>query len=235
MSITADGWFTWMERDPGPRWKTNGGRNGGRGIVPHSAEGYRTELRNILHGPRRASWHASFLTDRTIQHYSIWDQTWTSGSWYPNNNMFAGETEGCGNVEGIDFEPWVPFQTASWARAGRELSQLQGWKARRPTGPQDMTATCLEHTECIRYGSAFTQCPAGRNPWNILVPAINGIEEEEDMKSFLCWDTTNRRVMFVGPAGPKWITQPSVVSELERAFGKMEVALSAPALQALGG
>jgi len=38
--IDALGWFDWAERDPGPPWKLNGGRNGNKGMIPHSAEGY---------------------------------------------------------------------------------------------------------------------------------------------------------------------------------------------------
>lgn len=119
--ITQDGWFDWMERDPGPPWKVNGGRNTLRGMVPHSAEGYRIVLRDILWGPRRASWHVSVLTDRVIQHYPVRAQTWTSGAGYPNNNFLAGETEGLAGT------PFNDFQTKTWIRIGRELMDLGGY------------------------------------------------------------------------------------------------------------
>jgi hypothetical protein len=59
-------------------------------------------------------------------------------------------------------------------------------------------------------------------------------EKEEDMKSFLAWCPELKRVYFVGPAGPVWITDAKVVSELEGQFGKLSVVLSWSALQALG-
>jgi hypothetical protein len=174
MAIDGFGWFDWMIHDPGPSWKRNGGRNGGKGKIPHSAEGFWPYLQELLWKPeRRASWGASNLRDgRCFQHYSVWDQTWTSGAAYPNNNFFAFENEG------VAGQPLTPAQTNNIIRIGRELIALQHWKPRRPWGPQDTVASLYEHRECGRFGSEPTACPSGRIPWAVIVPAL---EEGEHM------------------------------------------------------
>lgn len=61
--------------------------------------------------------------------------------------------------------------------------------------------------------------------------------EEDSMKPFLCW---SGRVIFVGPAGPRWITDAAVVAELGRIFGGLDangfpiIGLSGAAVMALG-
>lgn len=64
------------------------------------------------------------------------------------------------------------------------------------------------------------------------------VEQEQDMKPFLCW---SGRVIFVGPSGPRWITNANVVRELGRVFGGLDangfplISLSGEAIMALGG
>ena len=170
--ITEDGFFSWAQRDLGPPGKVNGGRNGGRGMICHSAEGYRTILREILFGPRRASWGASNLVDgQFIQHYPVWAQTWTSGAGFPNNNFFTTENEG---VAGIAL---TQPQIDNLIRAGRELRELQGWTPRRPTSIYDLGASLYEHNECVRWGAEYTSCPSGRIPW---LTVIKGMENQMD-------------------------------------------------------
>lgn len=165
--ITQDGWFDWAERDPGPPWKVNGGRNGQKGMVPHSAEGFWPHLRDILWGPRRASWHASNLKNgRFIQHYPITAQTWTSGAGYPNNNMPTTENEG------VAGEPLSPQQTTNLIRMGKDLMAVGLWTPKRPTSATDPFASLYEHNECQRFGAESTSCPSGRIPWDVIVPAL---------------------------------------------------------------
>ena len=235
MSILA-GWFNWALVDPGPPNAVNGGINGGKGMVPHSAEGDWETLQDLhdFHWARgtappgkRASWGATNLKDgRFVQHYSVWAQTWTSGAPYPNDNFFAFENEGSAG------EPLTEKQTANIIRVGRELMALQLWTPRRPINSADDKASLYEHREMVRFGAASTSCPSDRIPWGIIVPALK--KEENEMQSFLCWDTTNKRVMFVGPAGPVWITQQTTANELSLTFGPMKIALSGEALKAIG-
>lgn len=178
MGITADGYFDWAIKDPGPPWKVNGGRNGQKGMIPHSAEGYWPYLRNgVLWGPRRASWHASNLKDgRFFQHYPIWAQTWTSGAGYPNNNYPTTENEG------VAGEPLTQAQIDNLIHMGRDLMEVGGWRPRRPVSDRDLLASLMEHNEQVRFGADPTSCPSGRIPWHIIVPALEGVEMAEVTK-----------------------------------------------------
>jgi hypothetical protein len=166
--INALGFFDFAIVDPGPSWKVNGGRNGGKGIVPHSAEGYWPHLRVELWKPeRRASWGASNLQDgRFFQHYSVFAQTWTSGAAYPNGNFFAFENEG------VAGQRLTQPQIDNVIRVARDLIDVFHWIPRRPGSAQDTTASCYEHRECVRFGADPTACPSGRIPWDIIMPAI---------------------------------------------------------------
>lgn len=178
MTLLANGYFSWAIIDPGPPWKVNGGKNGGKGKVPHSAEGYWPYLRNgVLWGPRRASWGASNLKDgRFFMHYPVTAQTWTSGAGYPNNNFFTTENEG---VEG---EPLTQAQIDNLIHACRDLMAVQGWKPARPVSDRDIMASLYEHNEMVRFGADSTACPSDRIPWAIIVPALEGADMAEVTK-----------------------------------------------------
>lgn len=227
MSITADGWFDWAIRDPGPPERQNGGRNTLKIFVPHSAEGYWPHLRTVLWGDRGSSWFASNLRDgRFIQHYSIYAQTWTSGSGYPNNNGLAWENEG---VQG---EPFTPAQTENCIRVIREVSALTGMTAwRRPVNSLDKDAQLYEHNECTRWGSLPTACPSHRVPWPRI---IAGLEGDMAITLAACGDSpTGFRLYALGSDTPKWITDPKAAADLQAAFGQPK-GLSWAALKALG-
>lgn len=195
MTVDAQGWLSWCVKDPGPAWKQNWGINGGKGIIPHSAEGYRPAMLNILHGSSRDSWHFSVFKEKEVyQHYPITAQCWTSGSGFPNNNFKTGETEG------VAGQPWTQFQIDSWVRIGRDLRRFEGWTARRPINSDDKTASCYEHRECVRFGSPATACPSGRNRWDILIPAINAPFEDEPMtaQEKLEFEALKRQVQELG-------------------------------------
>jgi hypothetical protein len=181
MGIDAAGWFDWAERDPGPEWKVNGGMNGGKGMVPHSAEGYWPHLRDELWKPaRRASWGASNLKNgRFIQHYPVFACTWTSGAGYPNNNFFAFENEG------VAGEALTPQQTTNIIRCGKDLMARYHWIPTRPINSADKSASLYEHNECVRWGADPTACPSGRIPWGLIVPALKEVDmplSDEDIR-----------------------------------------------------
>jgi hypothetical protein len=230
MPIDQAGWFSWMIRDPGPPHKVNGGRNGGKGKVPHSAEGYWPYLRDgVLWGPRRASWGASNLKDgRCFQHYSIWEQTWTSGAPYPNNNFFTTENEG------VTGEPLTPAQTANLTRIITELSALQGWEPRRPSSKADKLASLYEHNECVRFGAEPTSCPSGRIPWDKILAGLQPpAQEEEDVKPYLVWAPDRAALYLVGPLGARRIISPAVGDQLAKDLGPVKVAYSGATLDAM--
>jgi hypothetical protein len=235
MSISADGYFSWMLRHDatgqvpqiaGPLTKTNGGINTCKIVVPHSAEGYWPYLGNLLQDPtRRASWMFSNLKDgRCFQHYSIYAQVWGSGSGYPNNNGVMWETEG------VAGEPLTDKQNDNNIRIIREVSALKGWKLSRPTSPTDKDATGYEHNECVRWGSTYTACPSGRIPWDLYLAALNG---EEDMTA-LVWCHDLGRLYIVGSMPAQWVTQPDQVTLLKKIWGEPKVAMSYAELQVLG-
>lgn len=229
MSISADGWFDWMIRDPAPDWKQNGGTNTIKGVVPHSAEGYWPYLRDgdgMLFSNARSSWHFSNLKDgRCFQHYPVWSQCWTSGSGYPNNNFVAWENEG---VQG---EPFTQQQTDNCIRIIRELSALGGWKPRRPTAAGDFAATMYEHNECQRWGSKYTQCPSGRVPWGTILSALN--EEDEDMKPIRIWCAERRMTYLLGPFGAVEVKSAADDKEFEKLYGAHAAVLTGAQCDAL--
>lgn len=195
--ITADGWFDWAIKDPGPPERQNGGRNGGKGMIPHSAEGYWPVLRQVLWGNRGSSWAASNLRDgRFIQHYPIFAQTWTSGAGYPNNNFFAFENEG------IAGQPLTQAQIDNIIRAGHELMAYYGWEPRRPISAGDTGASLYEHRECVRFGAEPTACPSGRIPWDVIVPALKedalSQAEVDDIKRHVTNEHNQTRLYIFG-------------------------------------
>jgi len=227
MTLTADGWFDFAIRDPGPLSKTSGGRNRIRGVVPHSAEGYWPHLQELLHDEaRRASWFASNLKDgRLFQHYPVYTQTWTSGCAFLNNDFPAWENEG------VAGEPLTAAQFDNNVKIIGGLSALGGWSPRRPTDAQDLTATCYEHNESTRFGGKFTVCPSNRIDWPRTLAALE--PEEDEMKPFLAWNIDNKSVHLIGPFGSAWITQAADVAALEKLYGPMAVALRSAAITEL--
>lgn len=182
MAITADGWFDWMRREPGPPDKVYSERNRVDFYVAHSAVGYYGGWAGRLFSRERdaagrysayaaVSAHGWIPYDGAcLQHYPITASCWTSGSRGANTRGVAFETEG--GVSGRESEPLTEAQTAALARI---LADIAAWKGvpnaywRRPAGLQDLDATLYEHRECVRFGSAPTACPSGRIPWGELM------------------------------------------------------------------
>lgn len=229
--IDAAGYFDWAIQVPGPPSAVNGSRNGGKGIIPHSAEGYFHDLdalrdflwaRGTAAPGLRASWGATNLKDgRFVQHYSIHSQTWTSGAPYPNNNFFAFENEG------VAGEPLTQAQVDNIIRVGRELMALQGWTATRPVSQNDLHASCYEHTECVRWGAAATACPSGRIPWDVIVPALN--QQEDDEMTERVWDGS--RTWIVGKGGSSLILYPEFDKPFIAIYGPHSRVMSAADLE----
>ena len=185
--ITADGWFDWCERVPGPPDKVYAAVNSASIYLPHSAVGYYAGwISRLMSNQRRpngqytpyaaASVHLWFPQDSSVppkQHYSIFKSCWASGSQYPNTNGVAAENEGGppGNVS----EPLTDYQVGLNTRAIQELSEFRGWQPRRPISDGDKNATLYEHRECKRFGSDPTACPSNRIPWTKI---FLGLEDD---------------------------------------------------------
>lgn len=233
--IDTNGLFDWAISDPGPSTATNGGINGGKGIVPHSAEGHWDSLQALhdFHWQRatafpglQASWGATNLQDgRFVQHYSIHAQTWTSGAGYPNNNFFAFENEG------VAGEPLTQPQIDNIVRVIRELSALQGWTPERPLSEVDYQATLYEHNECTRWGALATACPSGRIPWKTILEALEPVEEEE--MPFLVWCPDEGAAYIVGPNGAKPVYDRKDYDAFEKAYGAPKLSLTPLGVKAL--
>ena len=244
--IDKNGRFDWAVWAP-PRVPggTNGGRNGGKGMVPHSAVGNWDTLEDLLDflesritsadPNRRSSWGATNMQNGIFyQHFSVWEQTWTSGSGYPNNNFFAFENAGGGYKNGKPnfSEPLTQPQIDNIIRAGRDLKDLQGWTPRRPLNSGDMTASLLEHNECKRYGSASTACPSGRIPWDIIVPALTAQPEEEDMTERV-WCAERFQTWLVGKGGAYPVTNAEDDKRWTAIYGPHTKVMTGAQLDAL--
>ena len=183
MGTSSDGWLDWTIRRPGPGWKVNGGRNALFGLAAHSAEGFEAGMYGELDKEsRRASWHFSNLKDgRLVQHYSLFDQTWTSGAAWPNNNLVGMESEG------IAGQALTAEQLANVVRLLQELAAFTHRPnlIRNPERWGDADLLLVEHCEAVRWGADATACPSGRYPWpEIITRVSSGIPrpvEEDDV------------------------------------------------------
>ena len=247
MTLNAAGWFDWaFKAPPHVPGGTNGGRNGGKGMIPHSAVGdwdTLSDLMEFLEGRitapegQRASWGGTNMKNGIFyQHFSVWEQTWTSGCGYANNNFFAFENAGGAYFPNGDpnfSEPLTHLQTDNIIHIGRDLKAVQFWNPRRPINSADLDASLYEHNEMTRWGAAATACPSGRIPWNIIVPSLK--EPEEDMAAIeLIWAYETSQLYVLGQGDPRWVADPKAAADLEKAYGKPTKALSTAALKALG-
>lgn len=182
--ITDDGWLDWAIKMPGrpaigPGF--NGGVNGVRGLVFHSAEGFAATMLSPTSqwGYYRADypWHLSNLLDgRLIQHQPFHVRCWHGSAF--NNEYVGMEHEGL-TPEGSTIGPVLnELQVANAVRVARDLGEWKGWEPRRPTSTADKTATLYEHNETVRFGGTPTQCPSHRIPWDQI---LAGLKQEDDM------------------------------------------------------
>jgi len=189
MTVTTDGWFDWMRREPGPEDKAYAQPNRVDFLVAHSAVGYYGGWRARLFSQERdpdgrysdyaaVSAHGWIGYDGAcVQHYPLTASCWASGSREANTRGVAFETEG--GAPGRESEPLTAAQQAVLARI---LTEIAVWKGvplsywRRPRDEHDLTATLYEHRECVRFGSRPTACPSGRFQWAeilaLLKPAV---------------------------------------------------------------
>jgi hypothetical protein len=168
--IDAQGWIDFALDSWGPDHKVNGGTNGLLGFVAHSAEGSEQGALNVLHGPRRASWHLTNCKDgRLLQHYSLLQQPWASGAAFPNNNLVSME------LEGVAGEKMTPKQYDTTVRFLKDLMTFTGRTNPDRNLTDAITATDLvlaEHRECIIWGGPATACPSDRYPWSEIISGI---------------------------------------------------------------
>lgn len=220
--MIVDGWFDWAsERVPGPPEKHYGQQDEHKGVVCHSMAGsYDAALARLM-GPDRASWKGSILLDgRLIQHYPMDIATWTSGAPLDNIAFDAFETEGARPM--LFTDP----QVATWARIIGELSRAYGWTPRRPVGPDDLTATCWEHNEMVRFGSDPTACPDGRADWPRMM------QQEDDMAERV-WCPDRAQTWIVGKGGAAPVVYPADDAIWKSLYGPHTRALSGAALDAM--
>ena len=123
MTITADGWFDWMDRDPGPADKVYSDRCLSEIVVFHDAVGYYAGWMSRLKSTARDSegrytpYAAASVTGwlpykagvKPIQHYSIMKSCWASGSRYLNVHGNAFENESA---------PIYTLPSGAWAFVG---------------------------------------------------------------------------------------------------------------------
>lgn len=180
--ISANGWIDWALDDYGPDWKVNGGRNGLVGLAAHSAEGYERAMNDVLKGTRRASWQLSNMKDgRLKQHYSLLQQTWTSGAGWPNNNLIGMESEG------VAGEPLTPQQVSNIVRFLKDFAVFSG-RANLVRNPQtwgNRDLFLMEHKESIRFGGAATACPSNRYPWATIINSYYNMQSDPPIEELM--------------------------------------------------
>ncbi len=182
MTLTPDGWFDWMKREPGPPDKVYSQPNAVDFYVAHSAVGYYGGWASRLFSTARdaSGRYATYAAVSThgwipydgacLQHYPLMASCWASGSREANMRGVAFEIEG--GAPGRESEPLSEPQKQALERI---LGDIVGWKGvtndywRRPANDRDLNATLYEHRECVRFGSAPTACPSNRIPWPEII------------------------------------------------------------------
>jgi len=201
VAISADGWFDWMRREPGPPDKVYSESNRVDFYVAHSAVGYYGGWASRLFSPERdaAGRYTAYAAVSThgwihydgacVQHYPLTASCWASGSRAANTRGVAFEIEG--GAPGNESEALTEGQKQALTRI---LSEIAAWRGvpnsfwRRPGGALDLDATLYEHRECTRFGSAPTACPSNRVPWEEVLKRLRGTE--------------------AAPAGDGWRSEP---------------------------
>ncbi|HLF79615.1 MAG TPA: N-acetylmuramoyl-L-alanine amidase [Dehalococcoidia bacterium] len=200
--ITADGYFDWARRDPGPSEKQYTAPCMSQGVINHSAVGYYNGWRSRLDdmskdaNGRFTPYAAASVTgwvekDGTlIQHYPITASCWASGNGIANIAFNAFEH--AGGPPGNESEPLTAAQKAADLRIIRDLmahkkltqvrriTELAPGPARGAApAPIGTTAFWLgEHNEAVTlWGGAPTACPSKRIPWAEYLAALQNLPD----------------------------------------------------------
>lgn len=156
----SDTWYPGAIRRNGPAAKIQSRSNPARGIVLHSAVGYRgglySVLDNVVGSRATVAWHFSVYQNGTVeQHYPIEAVLHHAGNGWANANLIGVEHEG--GFDPID-EPLTPAQRTASVNLVRWIAAQRGWVPSRTTNK-----TLFEHNE---ISDTVTQCPSGRIPWS---------------------------------------------------------------------
>ena len=153
-------WYPLATVHAGPAWKQYSGRNPNKGIVGHSAEGYRAGLLAEIGNPnRRAAWHFSVMKDGDVfQHYPISAILAHGADWGGDNDGANANGELIAiEHEGVAGEALTPAQRDASVALVRWIAQQGRWEPSRTTNK-----TLWEHRELSDEGTA---CPSNRIPW----------------------------------------------------------------------
>ena len=192
--ITADGWFDWMDREPGPADKVYSQPCKSELYIPHSAVGYyqgwkgrlfsTDRLPNGNYTPYAAAsvtgWFFQEAGRRPVQHYPLTASCWASGT--RELNTRGNAFENAGGPASNPSEPLTKWQEDCNLRAIKEIGE---WKGRpvsywiRPSQIGDLKATLYEHRESVWFGGLPTACPSGRAA--PIWARLGELQEEDDM------------------------------------------------------
>ena len=163
--IDETGWLDWTTKAPGPHDKVYSQRNSIEGFACHSMVGYYPGALSRLLSQQRtedgrytayaaASWHFSIrYTGEVMQHYSVWESCWTTGSRKANTMTVASELEGGFNPT---TEPMTEAQARSWVRIIKDLEAYRDF-------PFVVGANIRQHKEWVAlYGGNATACASDR-------------------------------------------------------------------------
>ena len=149
-------WYPAAERLPGPASKSgypNKGARESKGVVVHSAEGWRTAMEaQLIHPSIAKSWHFSVYLDGHVQqHYPLEAMTWHAKT--PANYNYVGI-----ECEGLAGTPVAGAQLESLIKLLKWQREQEGWTETA------RGVTLFEHNEFVA-----TLCPSGRIPWERIL------------------------------------------------------------------
>lgn len=165
-------WYPLATVFAGPAWKAYGGTNPNKGVVCHSAEGYKAGLRSELLNPnRRAQWHFSVYKDGAVdQHWPLTAVLAHGADWGNDNDGANANGELIAiEHEGKAGEPLTTAQREASVALVRWIAEQGRWEPSRTTNK-----TLWEHRELSDTGTA---CPSDRIPWQhyILKPVAKPV------------------------------------------------------------
>lgn len=173
-------------------------RNPAKGVVLHSAEGYKDGIISRIDGPD-VSWHFTVMQDGSVlQHYSLTHCCWHAGNYMANTNLIGIEHEG------VAGEALTPAQKDASIALVRWIAQVAGWKEIAKG------KTLFEHNQFFA-----TACPSGRIPfeeyssptWSANSPVT--LAEMSQLTQALVYNVGTERVDLVShgssPAREGWM------------------------------
>lgn len=165
-------WYPFAVVHAGPAWKRYAGTNPNKGVVLHSAEGYKAGVHSELaRSDRRAQWHFTVYMDGLVeQHHPLSAILAHAADWGSDNDGANANGELIAiEHEGVAGQPLTVKQREASVALVKWIAEQGGWEPSRTTNK-----TLWEHRELSDTG---TSCPSDRIPWAYYTVRIAPVQK----------------------------------------------------------